>query len=108
MPLYPFQRTRHWPDELAREVEHGDGDLRTWLAAELAAIIGETDPTQIDTRRGFADLGMDSIMAAQLAEAIERRCAIELPVMAVFNYPTLEDLAAHLDTLLAKEAYAGQ
>ena len=108
MPSYPFQRRRHWLDAPTKEVAREGGDLRTWLTNELAAIMGEADASRLDPRRGFADLGIDSMMAAQLAEAIEREWGIELPVVAVFNYPTVEDLAAHLGTRRAKEAYAGR
>lgn len=106
MPSYPFQRTRHWLEGDAGQTIRTEGGFRAWLAGELAEIIGEIDPEHIDPRRGFADLGMDSIMAAQLAEAIERELGIEVPVMTVFNYPTLEDLAAHCEALRSGEAYA--
>jgi acyl transferase domain-containing protein len=108
MPLYPFQRRRHWLDAPAAEPAQARGDLRSWLANELAAIIGETDAAEIDPRRGFADLGLDSLMAAQLAEAIERTLGVDVAVMTVFNYPSLEDLAAHLEDALARGAYAGR
>jgi acyl carrier protein len=106
IPLYPFQRTRHWLEGPAHRKLRTKGDFRAWLACELAEIIGEVDSAQIDTRRGFSDLGMDSIMAAQLAEAIERELGIEVPVMTVFNYPTLQDLAAHCEAMRDSEAYA--
>jgi acyl transferase domain-containing protein len=108
MPLYPFQRRRHWLDAPAAEPARARGDVRSWLASELAAIIGETEAAEIDPRRGFADLGLDSLMAAQLAEAIERTLGVDVAVMTVFNYPSLEDLAAHLEGELAKGAYAGR
>ena len=107
MPTYPFQRRRHWLEDAAKPVARASDDLRSWLANELAEIMGEADSSRLDPRRGFADLGIDSMMAAQLAEAIERELGIDLPVVAVFNYPTLKDLAAHLETRRAKEAYAG-
>jgi acyl transferase domain-containing protein len=107
MPTYPFQRRRHWLDAPASAVARHGGDLRTWLTNELAAIMGEADASRLDPQRGFADLGIDSMMAAQLAEAIERELGIELPVVAVFNYPTVEDLARHLGSRGAREAYAG-
>jgi acyl transferase domain-containing protein len=106
IPLYPFQRSRHWLEGPTNQNVRTEGDFRTWLAGELAEIIGEVDPAQIDTRRGFADLGLDSIMAAQLAEAIEREIGIHLPVMTVFNYPTLQDLAAQCEVIRDGEAYA--
>jgi len=94
-------------DAPAKAVARADGDLRTWLTNELAAIMGEAYASRLDPQRGFADLGIDSMMAAQLAEAIEREWGIDLPVVTVFNYPTVEDLAAHLGSRSSKEAYAG-
>src|SRR5262249_5414430 len=43
MPLYPFQRRRHWLDAAAVEPARARGDIRSWLASELAAIIGESE-----------------------------------------------------------------
>jgi len=106
MPLYPFQRTRQWLEGPVIRALRTEGDFRAWLAGELAEIIGESDPARIDTRRGFADLGLDSIMAAQLAEAIERELGIDVPVTVVFNYPTLQDLAERCETIRDGEAYA--
>jgi acyl transferase domain-containing protein len=103
MPTYPFQRSRHWMDApvAAAAAVDSRADLLAWLTRELATIMGEADPARLDPRRGFADLGLDSLMAGQLADAVERELGVEVPVMTVFNYPTLQDLAAHL------EAYAG-
>jgi acyl carrier protein len=67
-----------------------------WLAGELAEIMGVADAAAIDPHRGFADLGLDSMMAAQLAEAVHRGLNVDLSVIAVLNYPTLSDLTAHL------------
>ena len=108
MPLYPFQRTRHWLDRPAGiKAQKGD-DLQSWLACELAAIMGEDDATRINPQTGFADLGLDSMMAAQLAEAIERELRIDVPVMTVFNYPNLQDLSAHLEAVRGQGVCAGQ
>ncbi len=108
MPGYPFQRSRHWLERpLMERLPAGEG-FRPWLAAEFAQIMGEADAAQIDPRRGFAELGLDSMMAAQLAEAIERKLGIELPITTVFNYPTLEELAAHCEALREGQIYAGE
>eukprot|EP00963_Diacronema_lutheri_P005867 scaffold467_cov366-Pavlova_lutheri.AAC.1 len=44
------------------------------------------------------DQGMNSMMAVQLTEALERELSTALPATLVFDFPTIEDMAASIAT----------
>ncbi len=77
------------------EPENRPALLRTWIATALAGIAG-FEPSEIDAARGFAELGLDSLMAMRLRARIVEATGFEIDVTAVFNYPTIERLAEYL------------
>src|SRR5262249_40915186 len=56
------------------------------------------DAGTLDTRRGFAQLGMDSLMALALQKRLEESLGVALPATVAFEYPTVEKLATFLFT----------
>lgn len=66
---------------------------------ELATLWAEVFDTDVVTAESdFYDLGGDSLSAVQLAEAIEDRLDLRVEVDALFDYPTLRELARHLQS----------
>jgi natural product biosynthesis luciferase-like monooxygenase protein len=49
-----------------------------------------------DPRRRLFDMGMDSLMALDLKKRLQSGLAIDVPVTAVFNYPTIDALVGYL------------
>ncbi|MCX6040995.1 MAG: SDR family NAD(P)-dependent oxidoreductase, partial [Caldilinea sp.] len=49
-----------------------------------------------DLQQGFADLGMDSLMAVELKNRLERLIGQPLPATLAFNYPTVDRLSKFL------------
>ncbi|MCW5623132.1 MAG: AMP-binding protein, partial [Burkholderiales bacterium] len=70
--------------------------LTTWLARHLR--FPETD---IDPHKAFADYGVDSVMAVELARDLELELALADPLepTLAWNHPTLHALAEHLAQL---------
>ena len=61
-----------------------------------AAILGFPAPDAVPADRPFRDLGVDSLLAVELRNALAAATGLSLPTTIVFDRPTPEDLAAHL------------
>lgn len=46
--------------------------------------------------RGFFEMGLDSLMAVELASRLSKGLGVAVPSSALFNYPTIRELAEHL------------
>jgi acyl transferase domain-containing protein len=73
------------------------------LRAEVAAAL---DGGAIDMRRGFRDLGFDSLIAVELRNRLIAETGLALPATVVFDYPSPALLAAHISEALAGDASA--
>jgi acyl carrier protein len=73
--------------------------LEFHFQARLARALGLT-PEQIDLRQSPAALGLESLTAAELKNAIESDLGVALPVTSFFQVPTLAELAARVLALL--------
>jgi acyl carrier protein len=76
----------HRPDETA---------IRTWLVERLAKRLKMTS-AEIDSSKPFADYGLDSIVAVQVAGELEKLVEKRLSPALLFEYPTIDDVAAFL------------
>ena len=57
-------------------------------------------PERIEPRRALHDLGMDSLMAVELALGLERRFGVQLPVMALNDAPSVERISQRVVDLV--------
>ena len=75
--------------------------LSSYLRSEIQAVLRLPNAPAADV--GFFDLGMDSLMAVELRNRLNRAVAGEYVISntAVFDYPNVESLAAHLAEELA-------
>lgn len=82
------------------------GALTEWLRGEVAAVLGLSDTNDVQARRGFAEQGMDSLMAVELSAQLGRRTGVALHSTFLFDHPTLEALAAFLAESMGIDAGA--
>lgn len=76
--------------EAARALERR-GLLLSHVQEQVAAVMRlERSP---DPRRRLFDMGMDSLMALELKTRLQTSLGADVPVTAVFNYPTIEALS---------------
>ncbi|HBL14897.1 MAG TPA: hypothetical protein DD379_26600 [Cyanobacteria bacterium UBA11162] len=62
-----------------------------WLVKELKL------PTNaIDTTKSFADYGLDSVTAVELADALQDWLGVTLSPTLAYDYPTIESMAQYL------------
>jgi len=73
--------------------------LEQWLVQWLAQHL-KLSASDMDTYKAFADYGVDSIMAVELAQDLEEFLQLDRPLDATlaWNFPTIAALAAHLAT----------
>jgi acyl transferase domain-containing protein/acyl carrier protein len=63
-------------------------------------ILGFEPGRIIDPKQPLRELGLDSVMAIELRNAISKLTGIAVPATALFNYPTLLEMASYIAELL--------
>jgi acyl carrier protein len=86
--------------DIAAEIEGLDAvAAQAVLARHLTQVIASimrTAPASVETKRPLVDMGIDSLMTVELQLAAKERFGMELPLGALVDGATIEDLAARL------------
>jgi acyl transferase domain-containing protein/NADPH:quinone reductase-like Zn-dependent oxidoreductase/acyl carrier protein/short-subunit dehydrogenase len=77
--------------------------VRELVTGEVAQTLSIA-PDRIDAQKSLHDLGMDSLMAVELALGLEQRFGIQLPVMMLNDAPTVASVAARIIERLTDDA----
>jgi acyl transferase domain-containing protein len=77
------------------------GDI---IQTEVAKVLKLEPPNLPGVRQGFIELGMDSLMAVEMRERLEKRLGTSMSSTIAFNYPNIETLTDYLaQELLSSE-----
>ncbi|OKA03231.1 type I polyketide synthase [Amycolatopsis regifaucium] len=98
---------------LSGELAGLDEDERTRLVQNLvrshaAAVLGYSDPSQVDPNRDFLHSGFDSLTAMELRNKLNQVTGLKLPAMAVFESRTPNGLAATVCRAMAERPGMGK
>jgi thioesterase domain-containing protein len=89
--------TDSWLPRLAgRTPEERKAVLVELVRGEVAAVLGYLEAAELPAGKGFADLGLDSLMSVQLRNRLTAGSGLRLPATVAFEHPTPEELAQHL------------
>ncbi|MGW1375443.1 acyltransferase domain-containing protein [Streptomyces sp. NPDC002446] len=75
--------------------------LITVVGEATAAVLGHDSAQDVNGRRAFTELGLDSLGAVQLRKRLAAATGLRLPASLVFDHPTITRLARHLLSRLA-------
>ncbi|WP_324771279.1 type I polyketide synthase, partial [Streptomyces kunmingensis] len=65
-----------------------------------ATVLGYENPAAVEVSTAFRDLGLDSLMAVELRNALTTTSGLKLPSTVVFDFPSVEALTDELLTRL--------
>ncbi|ANS70613.1 polyketide synthase type I [Streptomyces lincolnensis] len=77
-----------------------EGALRALVSRHVATALGHTDTTEVEAAFSLPELGIESVMAAEIRVHLQTATGARLSSTALFEHPTLDGFAAHLHTLL--------
>jgi len=97
LPVYPFEKVRHWSqaEEVAPAIVAPPvDDLLTWLQGLVGEILRQ-DAVELDPDSTYETFGIDSLLVNSITQALQQRFPT-LRATALFEHNTLRRLAAHL------------
>jgi pimaricinolide synthase PimS1 len=94
------EQTRTEPEQLLERLAAARAGERRRVLLDLVrvhvAAVRHDDPEDIDTDRGFTELGLDSLAAIELRNRLQSATGLRLPATMMFDYPSPGVLAEHL------------
>ncbi|MFE7558762.1 type I polyketide synthase [Kitasatospora sp. NPDC057500] len=76
------------------------------VRTRTAAILGYASPKDVETTRGFLELGFDSLTAVELRNRMNTETGLRLSATVLFDHPSPTALARHLAELLRPDRIA--
>jgi amino acid adenylation domain-containing protein len=107
-PLTPSGKVsrRDLPAPEIRVEEEGDVQLSSMVQEVVAETFADLlGIARVGPRDNFFNLGGHSLLATRLVSRMRESLGIELPLRAVFDTPTVERLAEHVELLLREDVH---
>ena len=70
--------------------------VQSHLAEQALSVLGLNAATSIEPHTPLKEVGLDSLMAVELRNALTRSIGEPLPATLLFDYPSLDALASYL------------
>jgi thioester reductase-like protein len=109
-PFLSALSTRTADSGVRAELRAADGEarrelLRAWIRERIAAVIGAA-PQDIGVTTSFSELGLDSLMALELRNRIQRDLGLSLSATVALSHDSVGRLSDHLLARLRDDAPA--
>lgn len=75
--------------------------IAQWFQQKLASLYSFHE-TDINIHHPISSYGLDSMNAMAMAGELEEMLDIELPATLLWDYPTIAEAAAHIESLLVE------
>ena len=100
---YPYGQTRKRSSSSPSSGKRTKA-IESWLVQWLSGQL-KVEADTIDVNKAFADYGLDSVMAVELAQELGTFFNLSEPleVTLAWNFPTIQSLANHLAIMLAQQ-----
>ncbi|WP_157530942.1 type I polyketide synthase, partial [Microtetraspora niveoalba] len=86
-----------WADRVASlSAAEREREMLAVVRAEVAAVLRHADPSELEAGRPFKEFGFDSLTAVELGKRLKASTGMPVPTTAVFDYPTIAEMARHL------------
>ena len=97
----PDDQSQASEPEILRQLENAPAHMRhhlliTTMRASVGKILGLEASLTVDPERPLNELGLDSLMAIELRNALGLALGQRLPATLLFDHPTMAGLANHL------------
>jgi acyl transferase domain-containing protein len=80
--------------------------LTALVRANVAAVLGMDSAEDVAETQDLLDLGFSSMAAVQLIARLQKVVDPEIPVSAIYDYPTVEAVAGYLNRMLTETGQA--
>jgi len=77
--------------------------IELWIINRVARELA-INPAEIDAKTPFSRYGLDSVAAVQVVSDLERYLAVDLSPTLPYEFPTAQELAAHLSSIRRTKA----
>lgn len=81
--------------------------VRETVNEAVARVLGLPSGSEVDPTKPFSELGLDSLMASELATALGATFALRVSATLVYNHPTIEDVVEFLTHRLSNPQGGG-
>ena len=79
--------------------------LQTYVYQQAMAILGLDETFHLEPKRNLFEIGLDSLMAVELRNHLQRGTELTLPANLVFDYPTVDAITQYI---ASKLLYSGE
>ncbi len=91
------------PNPLGKNRPPNLEEIQEWMVNQIAKLL-EIDREEVDITVPFARYGLDSAAAIGLTADLEDWLQRELNPTLLYDYPTIQELSKHLQTLILEVA----